>query len=512
MMDIFAYAGHGYEGSLVHVEVDLRRGIPGIEVVGLPDNAVREARQRVRAGIRNSGFTFPLDRILINLAPAGVKKGGASFDLPIAISLLLASGQVRPGTVLASGRMLILGELELSGRVRSVRGTLAAMAAAKSAGITHILVPSSNVREAASSALKVAGIEYLSELSDLLSDTKRFLFQPEEHGEYPTEEACIGDFSDIKGSSLLRRALEIAAAGRHHLLLFGPPGSGKTMSIDRYPSILPDLDLERSLEVTRIHSLDPFSNVSGTLMVRPPVRRPHHSATREGLIGGEKENRPGEVALAHEGVLFLDEALEFRESLLQSLREPIERGRVDISRSGSSYWFPTRFQLILATNVCPCGRLGRPDGGCGCTEKEVARYWRKVGAALMDRIDIRVPCSPLAPELFLGPPGEGSRVVRERVRLARDREERRNREEGVLNGFLPDAKLHRYCVLDREAGLLFSRAVERFAFSSRASASLLRVGRTIADLDGKENIDAEALCEAVAFRRFGDRDLFWCRL
>jgi magnesium chelatase family protein len=503
-MEIVAYAGRGYEGSLVHVEIDLRRGIPGIEIVGLPDNAVREARQRVHIGIRNSGFSFPRERILINLAPAGVRKEGASFDLPIAVALLLAGGGLRFNHASTGCRLLVLGELELSGRVRRVGGALAAVGAAMEEGVDRFLVPLENLPEiSAAAGTGAVGIAELAELPRLLR-----LQQAGDLGTLIRMGRCLEvtsapgppengpDFSELKGQPLLRRGMEIAAAGRHNLLLFGPPGSGKSMSAERYPSILPDLDGKESLEVTRIHSLHPAADLSGGIIRRPPVRTPHHSATMEGLVGGEKEERPGEAALAHNGVLFLDEALQFRENLLQSLREPVERGRVDISRSGNSYWFPARFQLLLATNACPCGRLGREDGGCLCTEKEIARYWRKLGAALIDRIDIRIPCSPVSPEQLLGPPGEASGAMRERVRGAR-------------------AFRHHHAsppVPEGEAKRLFAEAVHRYSFSSRAAEALLQVARTIADLDGREEILPRHIAEAVLYRRYGDRDLFWRRL
>jgi magnesium chelatase family protein len=525
-MEIVAYAGRGFEGNLVRVEVDLRTGIPGVDIVGLPDNAVKEARQRVRAGIRNSGFHFPRERVLINLAPAGIKKAGAGFDLPIAVALLLASG----GLLLPAEKeaafpalsLLVLGELELSGRVRGVGGALAAVGAAMEAGVSRFLVPMDNLMEVTAAAGdRAAGIAALSELPRLLrliregkTGALRSIGRSVSlaGGPEQVERAGRADFAGIRGAPLLRRALEIAAAGRHHLLLFGPPGSGKTMAADCFPSILPDLPEQESLEVTRIHSLLPSASPGGRVKVRPPVRNPHHSATREGLIGGEREEIPGEVALAHHGVLFLDEALEFRENLLQSLREPIERGRVDISRSGSSYWFPCRFQLILATNVCPCGRLGSEEGGCGCTEKEIARYWRKLGAALLDRIDIRIPCGPVEPDDLLGPEGENSSAVRQRVAAARAVQSARYETKGVVNGFLDDSLLSGQCLLNTKARSLFTGAIKHCGFSSRAAGSLLRVARTISDLAGEEYISADALAEAVALRRFGDRDLFWRHL
>jgi magnesium chelatase family protein len=387
---IASHALVGLEGEVISVEVDIRHGLPGIDMVGLPDNAVREAKERVRVAIRNSGFEFPHDRILVSLAPAGLRKGGASYDLPIALGILAASGQVH----LPDGPPpLVLGELNLSGRVRPIHGVISAVEQGLARNLTRFLIPAANLSEARILRQGEAyGITDLAQAALLLTSdfTDGLAAEPEAPPVAAAEES-VGDLSDLRGHLVLKRALEIAAAGRHHLLLFGPPGSGKTMAALRLPGILPPLEPAEALEVTRIHSVAGALDNGGRLITRPPFRTPHHSASCEGVVGGGKWCRPGEVSLAHRGVLFLDEAPEFRKGLLQSLREPIEQQSVTIVRADQKVCYPAGFQLVLTANPCPCGNLGRPEKVCLCSADEVNRYWRKIGGAMLDRIDIRVP-------------------------------------------------------------------------------------------------------------------------
>lgn len=402
-MKIYSYSPFGYEGALVTVEVDLRRGIPAVDVVGLADGAVKESRERMRSAIRNSGFEFPMERVLISLSPADLKKEGAGFDLALALAVLDA-GKESKGSSDSEGSVLVMGELELSGALRPVRGVHGAVSTAFASGISYCIVPVTNAAE----AREVKGMKVFA--ADSLQDAFHALYKPElfiasarcenaflPEGAVEVEGVPFGpvdhtiDFSDVKRQDFLVRALQVAAAGGHNLLAFGQPGCGKTLALQRFSQLLPLLTVEEAQSVTRIHSLAGILGANQPLLRIPPFRMPHQTASIEGICGGGVNCRPGEVSLAHNGVLFLDEAAEFRSSVLQMLRVPLENGSITLSRAGRSTVFPARFQLLMATNPCPCGNFGSPHKLCLCSAKSVEQYWRKFSGPLLDRVDIRVP-------------------------------------------------------------------------------------------------------------------------
>ncbi len=527
-MDIVSFSRFGYEGEIVKIETDLRKGIPATEIVGLPDGAVRESRERVKAAIINSGLEFPKERILINLSPADLKKEGSAFDLAIALSILAAKENAIEGA--RGGTIMVLGELELSGAVRKVRGISSAVAGAIESGVDTFILPEENASEAEIfPAARIFPVADLAEAYALLKDTA-LNADKEERGQrqgskqkaeyeiiWPREQPELGSFDDIAGQGTLVRALEIAAAGGHHVLVYGPPGCGKTMAITRFPTILPLLDAETSAVLTRIRgtagaadaALDGAGSGGSGLLLPAPFRMPHQNSSLEGMVGGGKHCSPGEISLAHGGVLFLDEAALFRSSVLQALRAPLESGTVTLSRAGRHTTFPARFQLLAAMNPCPCGKFGVPGRICTCAPAMISRYWQQLTEPILDRIDIRVEAT--LPMSAAEEKKAGTLSVQERLRKsvgrARLRQWERNRDRkrqysgpDWLNACLAPSEISRVCVLTEGARGFLKQAEEKVKLSGRSIHSLLKVARTIADTDKSEKIGEEHLSEALSLR------------
>lgn len=495
----------GLEGVIVEAEVDISPGLPAFAVVGLPDAAVQEARERVRAAIRNSGCEFPMRRITANLAPADLKKAGPSYDLPIAIAVLLSSGQV-PSVPQSA---LFLGELSLDGSLRHTNGILPMVAVAKTEGIETVFVPSSDAREAALvEGIEVISVSHLAELvAYLRGETSLPPFVPEDVPDSTEGRARPGgaDLADIRGQEHAKRALEVAAAGSHNMMMSGPPGSGKTLLARALPSILPPLTQAEALEVTKIYSISGLLPSSSPLITDRPFRAPHYTISNAGLVGGGRIPRPGEITLSHRGVLFLDELPEFGHTALEVLRQPLEDKVVTISRAQGTITYPANFMLIAAMNPCPCGYAGDPVKQCVCSTGEVARYKKRISGPLLDRFDLFVEVPRVEYEKLVQPPSaETSTRVRDRIRQARNVQRERFRETSLLtNSEMGPEQVWKFCQLDESASGLLQAAMRQMHLSARSFHRVLKVSRTIADLAGSENIGITHLAEALQYRPTG---------
>ncbi len=494
----------GIDAVPVDVELDARRGTPHMRLVGLPDKAVQEALDRVRSAMTNSGYEFPnSSRLIYSLAPAELKKEGAVYDLPLALATMIASEQVE---LRETGAYLVAGELSLGGELRPIRGALAAAITARQLGLDGVVLPIANAAEAAAvEGVRSVGVATLAEAAGFFA------------GEWtpPAAYASAGDaaeagrlcYSDMRGQEAVKRAMLVAAAGGHHCLLMGPPGSGKTMAAQRLPSILPPLSPAESLDTTKIHSVAGEIRPGAGLMRTRPFRAPHHNASLPGLIGGGTVPRPGEISLAHNGVLFLDEAPEFPRQLLETLRQPLEDGRITISRASGAEAFPARVLLVMSMNLCPCGRRGDPRRVCRCSDKQVAAYVGKISGPLLDRIDLHVEVPPVDRDrLMERRGGKTSGEMAGEVMLARERQLARFKGRSTpVNAAMAPEDMERHCGLDVESELLLKSAIGEYGLSARAYGRILKVARTIADLGGEEGIGVEHVLEAVQYRRADNR-------
>jgi len=495
------------DGQMVEVEADLSNGMPGFDIVGLPDNAIKESRERIKTAIKNTGLPFPRKHITINLAPASVKKEGASFDLSIAMATLATEN---PEIARHIGDYLLLGELALDGKLRPIHGILPMVIASVESGIKNVILPEENALEAAvvQNANVLPAKHLLDVYQHMVSEKPLQRLQVDIENVMSVDNIYDVDFSEVKGQEDVRRAVEIAVAGGHNILMIGTPGSGKSMIAKRIPTILPEMTYEEALEVTKVHSVAGRMKSNTALLTTRPFRSPHHTISTIGLAGGGSHPRPGELSLAHNGVLFLDELPEFNPSAVEVLRQPLEDGEVTISRISGTAKYPCNILLVASMNPCKCGYYGDPDRACTCTPPAVMKYRGRISGPLLDRIDIHINVPPVKfNDLRKGEKGEASAEIKNRVNKARKKQLERYKNDGIYSNSQLTPKLTReYCKIDEESEMLLKMAFDKLGFSARTHDRLLKVARTVADLAGRENIEKSDIAEAIQYRSFDRKD------